>query len=105
MDKYKELKEMLCEELEHIQSKGELNMQSLEQVDKLAHALKSILAVEAMEDEGYSEHYPMPYYRDSYDSYARGRGRGARRDSMGRYSSERRGSYDDGESMESYRGR
>lgn len=122
MERYKELKEMLHAELERIQGKGELNMQSLEQADKLAHTLKDIATVEAMESEkGYSEHYPVmgPYYRGgmyddgdsfgsygSYNSYARGRGSRASRDSLGRYASEmRRGSYDDGESMESYRGR
>jgi len=51
------------------------------------------------EDEGYSEDYPM-YNRGSYNmdgNYARGRGRNARRDAMGRYSrdgSYRGGSYD-----------
>lgn len=79
--------------------------------------------------EGYAEHFsPMfpyryglgydggsyglgPYEMGSYEggSYGPGRGRGsnARRDSMGRYASENRrgGSYDEGESMESYRNR
>ena len=52
----------------------------LDTIDKLAHALKSIKAVKAMmeDDDGYSSHYP----------YAYGRGRNARRDSMGRYSGE-----------------
>ena len=110
MERYEELKEMLRAELKHIAQKGELNMQTLEQADKLAHTLKCIVTVEAMEDGGgYSEHYPMPYrgYYDDGGAYARGRGPAARRDSMGRYSSEMRrgGSYDDGESMDSYRSR
>ena len=110
---------MLHAELDRIQKKGELTANSLEQADVLAHTLKDIATVEAMDAEaGYSEHYPMPYYRggvygyDDGGSYGPGRGRGsnARRDSMGRYSSEnRRGSYDDGRSYddggESYRNR
>ena len=113
MERYKELKEMLHAELDRIQSKGELSAASLAQADTIAHTLKDIATVEAMESEGgYSEHYPMYYRGGAYDdggSYGPGRGRGssAMRDSMGRYSSEyRRGSYDDGDSMDaSYRRR
>lgn len=116
MERYKELKEMLHAELERIQNKGELNTTTLAQADLLAHTLKDILTIEEKEEQGgYSEHFPMYPYRGSYGyyedggSYGPGRGRGsnANRDSMGRYSSEnRRGSYDDGESMDaSYRRR
>ena len=60
----------------------------------LAHFKKNLLTGEAMMDDGYSG----DYYGESMDgrsyrgrsygrSYARGRGSGARRDSMGRYSS------------------
>lgn len=102
MERYRDLKEMLHAELERIQTKGELDMSILEQIDKLAHSLKDILTVEAMEDAGYSERYSMNYRGGAYDD--RGRGPRASRDTMGRYSSEmRRGSYDDG--MDSYRNR
>lgn len=74
-----------------------LSAAELEYADKLAHLKKSILTNEAMEeayDDGYSRHYDdgRRMRNDGY-SYA-GRGRNARRDSMGRYS---RGgySYDD----------
>lgn len=74
-----------------------LSAAELEYADKLAHLKKSILTNEAMEeayDDGYSRHYDdgRRMRNDGY-SYA-GRGRAARRDSMGRYS---RGgySYDD----------
>lgn len=87
MHKLNELRDMLMEELEKCSSKGELSAGSLEVIDKLAHAVKSIDTIMAMEDAGYSN-------EDGY-SMARGRGRYARRDSMGRYSS-RGGSYDDG---------
>ena len=75
-----------------------LSAAELEYADKLAHLKKSILTNKAMEeaydDDGYSRHYDdgRRMRNDGY-SYA-GRGRTARRDSMGRYS---RGgySYDD----------
>lgn len=77
-----------------------LSASELEYADKLAHLKKSLLTNEAMEeayDDGYSRHYDDGRrMRDDGYSYAgRGRGRTARRDSMGRYS---RGgySYDEG---------
>ena len=58
MDRYGELKEMLHAELDRIQSKGELSAASLAQADTIAHTLKDIATVEAMEREtGYSEKY------------------------------------------------
>lgn len=107
-----ELKEMLCKELEELGGKGELTAGSLDTVDKLAHAIKNLdKIIWAKEDEEYSSrggsydgemsgHYPMidgSYRGGGYNrggfyrgggSYARGRGRNTRRDSMGRYSSE-----------------
>lgn len=90
-----ELKEMLCKELEEYGSKGELSAGTLDIVDKLAHTIKNldkIIEVYEEEDSSYYggdsyENRSMPYGR-SYRgmSYARGRGRNARRDSMGRYS-------------------
>ena len=85
MQKMEELREMLCEELDKITKKGELSTGSLDVIDKLTHSIKSIDTIMAMEDAGYSN--------ESGYSYARGRGRNARRDSMGRYSRDD-GSYD-----------
>lgn len=92
-----DLKEMLCDELDKIASKGELTAGSLDTVDKLSHSLKSVLTIMAMED-----------YGDSYDdmSYERGYNRGGsrrngRRDSMGRYTSR---SYARGRSRRMYSG-
>lgn len=93
MEELIKLKEMLCDELKEYGEKGELTTGSLEVVDKLAHSIKNIDKVidHYREEDGYSGNYPM--YTDgrgSYRggvSYARGRGRNARRDSMGRYSS------------------
>lgn len=76
-----ELKDRLCDELKEYGTK-ELSAGSLDTVDKLAHAIKNLdKIIESYEDEGYSGEY-----RDGM-SYARGRGRYAKRDSMGRYSS------------------
>lgn len=96
MHDYEKLKEMLCDELEQITRKGELTAGSLDTVDKLTHAIKSIVTIMAMDDEyedGYSRTDGDHMTSGRRYSYA-GRGRGARRDSMGRYS---RGgySYDD----------
>lgn len=95
-----ELKEMLCKELEEYGKKGDLSTGSLDVVDKLAHTVKNLGKIIEMYDE-------EDEYSGAYDyntgmgggqgnrggsrvrgSYARGRGRNARRDSMGRYSSE-----------------
>lgn len=102
MDKFRQLKDMLEDELKHIESKGEINNGLLAQADTIAHTLKCLATYEAMEDKGgYSEHYP--YRSNSYGygygeegeaAYARGRGRYAKRDSRGRYAN------DDGESMD-----
>lgn len=85
MHKMEELRDMLCAELEKITKKGELSAGSLDVIDKLTHSIKSIDTIMAMEDAGYSN--------ESGYSYARGRGRNARRDSMGRYSRDNDGSY------------
>lgn len=94
MHKLYELKEMLMEELEEYASKDKLDVGGLDIVDKLAHAIKNICKIikSYEEDDGYSGGaYTYEgvgsYKRDgSMRSYARGRGRNARRDSMGRYS-------------------
>ena len=99
-----DLCEKITEELSDANRKldkgnGTMTGGDVEYVDKLTHALKSIKTVLAMEGE-YSNEGGSYRYNDgrsnargrsrggSYDSsYARGRN--ARRDSMGRYSSER----------------
>lgn len=70
MKHIEDLRYMLCTELDKIASKGELTAGSLDTIDKLTHAIKSIDTIMAMED--YSED---DYSRNS--SYARG-GRGNR---------------------------
>ena len=106
-----ELKEKLCKELKKY-SEEDVSSNSLEVVDKLAHAVKNLdKIIEKYEEEEYSmrgNSYGNSY--NSYESYgrggssraggggssregggssyARGRGRNARRDSRGRYASE-----------------
>jgi len=109
--------EYCCDELEEIERKAakgqKLSMQELQYADTLAHMKKNLMKADEMSGEGgYSN---MGYSRRmSYDdgassyraadgvrnyvrpdgsyaeesSYARGRGPGAARDSMGRYSSD-----------------
>ena len=106
----RDLKDLLCAELEDYAEKGKksgkMSMGDLESVNKLTDTVKNILKIDMLEGEtGYSEGgaymgegriYGTSY--DGYDrgtSYARGRGRYAKRDSMGRYSS-RGMSYDMG---------
>lgn len=90
--------EYICDELEELERKaekgGKLSMQEVQYGDMLAHFKKNLLKSEEM--MGDEEEYSMAdgsyvYARDGRDrssnvSYARGRGRNARRDSMGRYS-------------------
>ena len=94
----------LCETLERElkrvnqkldKSSGELTGDDLSYIQKLTHSLKSIKTTIAMmeAEDGYSS--DDGYDGGSYNrgtnnrggSYARGRGRNAKRDSMGRYSS------------------
>ena len=101
MNELYELKEKLCKELKHYNSE-ELTANNLSVIDKLSHAVKNIdKIIEKYEEEeggsyGYNSYEPnynrsnRSSYRGSYNnggSYARGRGRNAKRDSMGRYSS------------------
>jgi hypothetical protein len=103
-----EIKEMLCEELEKIGKKGELSAGSLDIVHKLTDTIKNIDKIEMLEEGGgssYDDEGGMWTAKGSYDngrSEARGRGRNAKRDSMGRYSRDNRGGNHDGGS--SYRG-
>lgn len=108
------LMEYICDELEELDRKagkeGKLSMAEVEYADKLAHIKKSILTSEELWDDseysmagGESGQSRTSYRRGGSsrregresnreggssregNSYARGRGRNARRDSMGRY--------------------
>jgi hypothetical protein len=86
--------EYLCDELKSLEKKVEsgqgLSMNELEYLDKLTETKKNLLKIEMLEEDSeYSGARGRNYAYDSMDmrSYARGRGRNARRDAMGRYSS------------------
>ena len=99
-----DLKDLLCAELEDYAEKGKksgkMSMGDLESIHKLTDTVKNILKIDMLEGEtGYSEDGAYMgegrIYGTSYDdemrrgggySYSRGRGRYAKRDSMGRYS-------------------
>jgi hypothetical protein len=104
------LMEYICNELDELERKadkeGKLTAAEIEYADKLTHIKKNILRSEELwEDSEYSEDDGTSYVRgrnqnnmggssryyggsSRYDggSMARGRGRNARRDTMGRYS-------------------
>lgn len=96
MNELYELKEKLCKELKKY-SGEEVTNSSLEVVDKLSHAIKNIdKIIDSYEEEdgsyGYNSYnYSNRSNRGNYNngsSYGRGRGRNARRDSMGRYAND-----------------
>lgn len=95
------IKEMLMDEIYEYEEKakmksgGKLSAGDLETLHKLTDTVKNIDKIEMLEDgAGYSE--AQEYmgdgriydrtYEDGGTSYARGRGRSAKRDSRGRYS-------------------
>ena len=100
------LYEYVCDELKDLEKKaekGNLSMQEVQYADTLAHLKKNLMKADEMMEDEYGEYsmayYPMTSYaeeggmRGGYSnrrgggrSYARGRGAGARRDAMGRYS-------------------
>jgi hypothetical protein len=107
MNELYELKEKLCRELKKYSSE-DVTTNSLEVIDKLSHAIKNIDKIIEKYEEEEGASYGYGSYEGSYrggrnnrgsynngNSYARGRGRNAKRDSMGRYSSNG-SSYNDG---------
>lgn len=114
MKHLEELKEVVKRELEKFGKQGDISVSSLDKIHKLSDLYKNLCKIEMLEEEaegGYSEaRGGRGRGRSSYDggssydddmmySERRGRGRNAKRDSMGRYSSEG-GSYEGGSSYE-----
>ena len=103
MEYIEKIKKMLCKELDEYAMKQKLTGGDLDMIWKLTDTVKNLDKIEMLEDgdsyDGYSEMREYPYMGGS--SYARGRGRYAKRDSMGRYSSEG-GSYEGGSSYDDY---
>ena len=101
-DELKHICEILENELANVNKKldksgGVLSGDDISYIDKLTHSIKSLKTTIAMmeAEDGESGRYSMPHYGygNSYNyggSYRRGR------DSMGRYTSRRGYSYDDG---------
>ena len=92
MEKYKELKNKLCEELSRYNNR-ELSMNSLDTIDKIAHTIKCINSIEeAEEGNSYRGSYRGSYDEGgsnrSYDGESGAGYRSYRRDSMGRYARE-----------------
>ena len=112
MKHLEELKEVVKRELEKFGKQGDISVSSLDKIHKLSDLYKNLCKIEMLEEEsegGYSEArggrggsymHGSSYDDDMMYSERRGRGRNAKRDSMGRYSSEG-GSYEGGSS---YRG-
>lgn len=110
MEYIEKIKKMLCKELDEYAMKQKLTGGDLDMIWKLTDTVKNLDKIEMLEDDGgYSEArggmrgrsymHGSSYDDDMMYSERKGRGRNAKRDSMGRYSSEG-GSYDGG----SYRG-
>ena len=113
MKDFMDMKDLLCAELEEYEEqmkmKGKVAAGDLGAIHQLTDIVKNILKINVLNQEsGYSEdgHYMGEgrIYGTSYESgyserggssYARGRGRNAKRDSMGRYSRDGGMSYDD----------
>lgn len=79
MKHIEKIKEMLNSELEIFGKKNALTIADLEKIHKLTDTIKNLDKIMLLEEDEYE----MGGY-----SHARGRGRNAKRDSMGRYSSD-----------------
>ena len=100
MEYIEKIKKMLCKELEEIAESGKLKTPAdISMIKDLTGAVKNIGVIKMQEEEsGYSEArggmrgrsymHGSSYDDDMMYSERRGRGRNARRDSMGRYSSD-----------------
>ena len=106
MEYIEKIKKMLCKELDEYAMKSKLTGGDLDMIWKLTDTVKNLDKISMLEEsEGYSEArggmrgrtymHGSSYDDDMMYSERRGRGRNAKRDSMGRYSSEDSMSYDD----------
>ena len=88
-----ELKEKLCRELEEVARNPEMGAGDLELIHKLTDTIKNIDKIDALEDDGYSR--DGDWEMEGRGRYNRGSSYARRRDSRGRYTSDRRYSRDD----------
>ena len=103
MEYIEKIKKMLCKELDEYAMKQKISGADLDMIWKLTDTVKNLDKIEMLEEEseGYSEARGgrgrgrsymggSSYDDDMMYSERRGRGRNAKRDSMGRYSSDDR---------------
>ena len=105
MEYIEKIKKMLCKELDEYAMKQKISGADLDMIWKLTDTVKNLDKISMLEEsESYSETRGgrgssymggSSYDDDMMYSERRGRGRNAKRDSMGRYSSEDGMSYDD----------
>ena len=107
MEYIEKIKKMLCKELDEYAMKQKISSADLDMIWKLTDTVKNLDKIEMLEEEseGYSEArggmrgrsymHGSSYDDDMMYSERRGRGGNAKRDNMGRYSSEDGSSYDD----------
>ena len=99
MEYIEKIKKMLCKELDEYAMKGKISGSDLDMIWKLTDTVKNLDKISMLEEsEGYSEErggmrgrsymHGSSYDDDMMYSERRGRGRYAKRDSMGRYSSD-----------------
>ena len=98
MEYIEKIKKMLCKELDEYAMKSKISGSDLDMIWKLTDTVKNLDKISMLEEsEGYSEARSgrgrsymggSSYDDDMMYSERRGRGRNARRDSMGRYSSD-----------------
>lgn len=102
MEELYKVQDIVFKEMKTVTDNGKFR--SREEIDNIYKLMDILKDIKCLEDEGYSE-YDMGFdgrsYRYDNDGSYRGRGRNAKRDSMGRYASEnrysgRRYSRDDG---------
>lgn len=84
-----ELKKMLEKEIDKLAQGGDISVSSLEKMHKLTDTYKNLCKIYMLDEES-----SMDEDYEGGSSYRRGRGRNARRDSMGRYAYE--GGYSEG---------
>lgn len=98
MKHIEDLKEVLGRELDKFAKQGDVSVNTLEKIHKLSDTYKNLCKIEMLEEESEGE----GSYGEGGSSYRRGRGRNARRDSMGRYSRDDGYSRDEGYSEDGY---
>lgn len=80
-----DIRDMLCDELDEIARKGDLNIGDLDILHKLTSTIKNLYKIEMFEsDGGYSA--DGDWSADIRGTYGGRSNRGRKRDSMGRYS-------------------